>query len=182
MFAVVESEEELAPVRTQTLQGVGESDREVPEVALLHVRDEGAAFWVEHGDAAIAVAHEAPLGGLMPVQFPDPARIETHVHAGDGGGNLEVGLGDLSGPAAVLDAARRIVERGPELRKVSDISRGRGERPRELPGQRRVPRSRIDGTARVALRVYDALGRLVRVAEARGACTRCESTQAGSRA
>ena len=155
-----------------------ESDREVPEIALLHVSDEGAAFWVERGDAAIAVAHEAPLGGLMPVQVPDAARIETHVHAGDGGGNLEVVLGDLSGPAAVLDAARRVVERSPELRKASHIGRGRGEGRSELPRQRRVLRSRIDGATRVALRVYDALGRLVRVAEARGACTRCESADA----
>jgi hypothetical protein len=37
------------------------------EVALGHVGDIGAALGIEHGDAAIAVAHEGPLGGLAPV-------------------------------------------------------------------------------------------------------------------
>jgi hypothetical protein len=95
----------------------------------------------------------------MPVQFPDAARIETHVHARDGGGNLEVGLGDLTGPAAVLDAPRRVVERGPEQGKVSHVGRGRRERLWKLPCWGMVLRSRIDGAARVALRVYDALRR-----------------------
>ena len=90
LFAIVERKDELGPVRLESLQGVRISGWEIPKIALLHIGDIGAALRVKNGDAAIAVAHEGPLGGLVPMQFPDPACGETHVHAGNGFGDLEV--------------------------------------------------------------------------------------------
>jgi len=55
-----------------------------------------------------------------------PAR-EAHVDAGDFLRDLEIGLGDLSRPAAVLNAAWSIVEGSPEHRHVADGSRRRRE-------------------------------------------------------
>ena len=55
----------------------------IPEVALVDVRDVGPAHGVENGHAATAVRHDRPLGGLMPVQFPDAAGGQPHVDAGD---------------------------------------------------------------------------------------------------
>src|ERR1700677_3823730 len=103
----------------------------------------------------------------MPMQLANASCVQTHVHPGDLFGDLEVRLGDLTGPAAVLDTPRRVVERSPELREVPYVCCGRGERLRKLPGKCRVLRSRVDGAARVALCVHDALGRLVRITERR---------------
>jgi hypothetical protein len=108
---------------------------------------------IQRGDAAIAVAHEAPLGGLVPMQLPHAAGGEAHVHARDGVRDLEIRLSDLTGPPAALDASRRVVERGPEQRKISDVGRGRDEGLWELPGERRVLRPRINRAARVSLGV-----------------------------
>ena len=133
LFAVVEGEEELAPVRPEALQRVRVPDREIPEIALGGVGDVGAALGVDRGDTAVAVGHKAPLGCLVPMQFPHSTRVEAHVHAGNGIGDLEVRLSDLTGPAAVLDAPRRVVERGPEQRKIADVGGGRGKGLWELP-------------------------------------------------
>jgi hypothetical protein len=51
-----------------------------------------------------------------------------------------------------------------------------------LPLEGGILRSRVDGATRIALGVDDALGRLIRVAEARGARTRCENADADGRA
>src|ERR1700724_2190821 len=66
--------------------------------------------------------------------------------------------------------------------KIADVGRGRDKGFWELPRERGILRSRVDGAARIALGVDDALGRLIRVAEARGARTWCESADGCGRA
>ena len=81
----------------------------------------------------------------------------------------EVGLGHLAAPAAVLDAPRREVERGPELGRAADVGGGRGEEGRHGAGERVVVRAG-GGERRGVGDVDGTLRRLVRVAERR--CTR----------
>ncbi len=57
---------------------------EIPEVTFAHVVDEALAFRVEAGDAGVAVKHDGPLGGSVPVKFANAAGGEAHVDSGDG--------------------------------------------------------------------------------------------------
>jgi len=111
--AVVEDDDELCAIRSETLQRVRESRREEPQVALVDVFDARHAGAAERGDAAAAACHERPLGGLVPVQLADPACLEVHVDPGDLVGDREVGLRDLTGPAAWLHSPRRDAGRVP---------------------------------------------------------------------
>jgi hypothetical protein len=87
--------------------------------------DIGESRRIDGGDAYRAGSNETPFGGLMPVQLTNGAGSEPHVDAGNLLRDLEIGLGDLSRPAAVLNASRGIVERRPEHRHVTDIGRRR---------------------------------------------------------
>ena len=70
------------------------------------------------------------------MQFADAAGGEAHIDAGDLAGDREVRLGDLTSPAAILDAPRREVERGPELRQLPTSVVG-GERKAGIGSARR---------------------------------------------
>ena len=93
----------------------------IPEVAFAHVGNIGPAFRIEDRHAAFAVRHDRPLGGLMPVQFPDAARGQPHVDARYLLGNRKVFHRDLTCPAAVLNALRRVVERRPVHGHAADV-------------------------------------------------------------
>ena len=167
--AVVEGQHELGPVGPEALQRVRQAGREVPEIASTDVGDRGAAQRVQDRDPAMAVGHDRPLGLLVPVQLADAAGGEPHVDAGDLGRDREVGLGHLPAPAAVLDAPRGEVERGPEQGRAADVGGGRGEEGRHGAGERVVVRAG-GGERRGVGDVDGTLRRLVRVAERR--CTR----------
>ena len=154
---IVEGEHELAAVRTEPLQRMRQAGRKIPKIALSHIGNIRTTFHVEHGYAAVAVGHDRPLGLLVPMQFTDAAGGEPHVDAGNLAGDREVGLRDLASPAAVLDAPRREIKRGPELRHAANI-RGRWlKERRHCVGQRGIVRARngqrigvgdVDGTLR----------------------------------
>src|SRR5258708_30207383 len=73
-----------SPVRAEPLQRMRVAGREIPKVALFHVRDIGPAQWIENGHPAAAVGHERPLGRLVPMQFAYAPRRQSHVDAGGG--------------------------------------------------------------------------------------------------
>ena len=58
-LAVVEAEDELAAVLADALQRVRQPGREIPQPALVHVLDVGAAVLVDGGDAADALVTNA---------------------------------------------------------------------------------------------------------------------------
>src|ERR1700730_6888944 len=105
-----------------------EARRKVPKVAFLHVRDIGAALVVENSDPALPVSHVGPFGSQMPMQFPYAPGGQPHVDPRNGLRDREIRLRYLARPAAVLNAPRRIVERRPKLRQISNISRRWGLR------------------------------------------------------
>jgi len=57
------------------------------------------------------------------MQLADGAAGEPHIDPGNFLRDLEVGLSDLAGPAAILNAARRVVEGRPEHRHIADVGR-----------------------------------------------------------
>src|SRR5271154_3440253 len=118
---VIEHDDEFRAVRAGSLQGVRQPGREEPEVFLEDVLDARLAFPAERRDPALALRHDRPLGGLVPVQLTDAARLQVHVHAGDLFGNREVLLRDLARPAPALLTAGGDVERGPEERLRADV-------------------------------------------------------------
>ena len=143
--------------------------RKIPEVALVDVRHVWPAYGVENGHAAAAVGHDRPLGGLVPVQFPDAAGRQPHVDARDRVRNREIFLRHLARPAAVLNALWRIVEGGPVHRHAADVGRRRKLRRRKLAAEGWVLRARILEIAR-SLGVDGALRRLVWITEGGSAC------------
>src|SRR5580704_16706317 len=122
---------------------------EEPEVFLEDILDARLAFPAERGDPALALGHDRPLAGLVPVQLTDAARLEVHVHPGDLFGNREVLLRDLARPAPGLLAAGRDVERGPEERLRADVRGRRLDLVGELAFHHRVLRSRHPRAGRI---------------------------------
>lgn len=101
-LAVVEDEEELDAV-AEGLDVVGHAGGEEPDVALLQVVDEGAAGFVDGGDAHGAVEDETPFVGLVPVEFAVGVGLEVHVDASEGCGDWEVVDVLLASPAGALE-------------------------------------------------------------------------------
>src|ERR1700750_3448703 len=98
-----------------------QAGREIPDASFADVFDIGAPRRIDGGDAHRTRGYEAPFGGLMPVQLTDGAGGKAHVDAGNLLRDLEISLGDLSRPAAVLNASWGIVEGRPEHRHVADV-------------------------------------------------------------
>ena len=168
-LAVVEADDELAPIRAHALQRMGQPRREVPQAALLHVLDVGAALPVDRGDAAGAARHVGPFGIEVPVQLADAAAGEPHVDARDLLRDLEIVLRHLARPATILDAARRVVEGGPEHGQLADIGRGRREGAGKLARHSRVVGAGIGGARWIFQGVDRPLRRHIGVAVRLGA-------------
>jgi hypothetical protein len=168
--AIVEADDELATVWSEALQRMRIARRKIPNVTFLDVRDVWQALWVEHRDSAIAVGHKRPFGRLVPMQFADATGGQSHIHAGDGRRNREVRLRHLPRPTAVLDAAWRGIERGPDLRYPPNVGGRRRKCRRQLISDRGVLRPWISD-ARWIFGVNRALRGGVRIAErSRGCC------------
>ena len=104
-IAVVEHQQKLGAVGTETLDRMRDARREIPQVADADVVDEIAALRIDRGDARGAVEHVGPFGGLVPMQLAHAAGIEPHVDAGDVLGNAELAHRHLPGPAARTPSA-----------------------------------------------------------------------------
>ena len=89
-IAVIEGDNKLGPIGTQTLQGMGKTRREVPQTAFRHIGDLRASKLVENGDAADAGSHDRPFRLLVPMKLSNAIRTEPHVHACDRRRNFEV--------------------------------------------------------------------------------------------
>ena len=133
-IAVVEHEEEGAGAGADALDRMAMAAREVPDVARAEIDDLALAVRIDGGDAAIALDHIGPFGGIgVPVQLAQSAGLERHVDPGELLGDREAGDVRLLGGAAVellgLLRAKRIAERG----KLGAVER-RGRGPvRRLP-------------------------------------------------
>src|SRR5215470_18184121 len=103
-MAVVEANDEFAAVGPKPLQRMRCSSGKIPEIAGLQVADIRPSFRVENGDAAIAIGHDRPFGGLMPMQLPNSAGRQPHVDAGYLLGNRKIINSDLTRPASILNA------------------------------------------------------------------------------
>src|SRR5258708_29463012 len=90
--------------------------REIPEVACLHVGHLRTAELVEYRHAASTVEHDCPFGLLVPVHFANAVFRESHIHAGNIGGNRKIILCKLACPTRILTSFWRVIERGPELK------------------------------------------------------------------
>jgi len=107
--AVVEHQQELAPLM-KALDRVRDAGGEVPQVAQTDVVDEVAPVLVDGADACTAGEHVGLFGLLVPMQLSDTAGFETHIHAGELGGNRQLAHGHLPRPAAGQDAIARRCE------------------------------------------------------------------------
>ncbi len=143
--AFVEDEEELAAVGAETLDGVRIAGGEEPEIALFDIVDEDGAVGVEDSDAGVAVEHESPLVGGVPVHLAEAAGCEAHVYAGDGGRRRQLALCDLVGPAAFFHALAGEIEGVPDGADVAEVGFGRGVGVGVLGEQRTVFGSGVTG-------------------------------------
>ena len=127
--AVVEDEQELAAVdlALKTLDRVRHARREVPQVALPYIVDEGPALLVDGGDAALPAEHVGPLGFLVPMHLAHDVGAQPHVDARHGGRDRQLAHGGLPRPAAVLDAHVAVGERPLQVGHGAAVGRRRAQ-------------------------------------------------------
>ncbi len=101
------------------------------------------------------------------MQFADAPGRKAHIDAGDFAGDGEFGLRHLTSPAAVLNASRRKIKGGPELRQAADIGWRRIEERRHLLSESRIVWARNRESPRIG-DVDRALRGQIRIAEGRG--------------
>src|ERR1700733_3228017 len=80
-MTVVKTDDEFAAVWPKALQGMRSAGRKIPEIAGFHVANKGSPLSIEDSHTAVAVRHDRPLGGLMPVQLADSAGSQSHIDA-----------------------------------------------------------------------------------------------------
>ena len=80
-FAVVEHQKKFATVGTETLDGMRNTGREIPQIADAHVINEIPTLRVDCRDARRAVKHVGPFRRFVPVQLAYGSGIQAHVHA-----------------------------------------------------------------------------------------------------
>ncbi len=107
---LVEDQQELTTVRPQALNRVGISRREEPQITFADVIDEHGSVRIEHRDARVAVLHEGPFVGRVPVQFAEASRRQAHVDARNILRGREFALRHLMGPATLFHALAGEVE------------------------------------------------------------------------
>lgn len=71
--AVVKHQQKLGAVGTETLDGMGNAGRKIPQIARFDVRNKTAPILIEAGDPRVAVYNKGPFSGKMPMQFAHPA-------------------------------------------------------------------------------------------------------------
>ncbi len=155
--AVVEDQQELTAV-FEPLEGVGNHRREVPQVTLAHVVDEGASLLVDGGDAAAAGEHVRPLGLLVPVQLADAPGLQAHVDPGELGGDRQLAHRHLARPAARDEAVARGGEGELEVGDRAGVGIGGGQQVRILALQGHVVRPQNRRAQAILDRLRQAVG------------------------
>ena len=160
----IEGKDKFGAVLADALQRMRITGRENPQLAFVDIGHISLPHRVEDRDAARTVGHKRPFGKLVPVQFAYATPRQPHVDAGDRRRDLEVILGHLPCPAAVLNPLCRVVERRLELWQI--VRRGGRRRycRRELVGNCRTLRTWVRQTGGVR-RIDGPLRRRVGVAE-----------------
>src|SRR5579864_5074675 len=83
-MAVVETQQEMALLGTQSLQRVAVPAGEIPGVAGLEFGNLRLAVWRDHCSAAAAGENVGPFRRQrVPVQLPNRARLQAHRNSGD---------------------------------------------------------------------------------------------------
>ena len=138
--AIVEDQQEFAPVRAKPLDRMGNAAGKIPEIADADVVDEVAAVRVDRGDAGRSVKHVGPFGLLVPVKLADSAGVEAHVDARDRFRDGELPHGDLPRPPAARLPHMRVGEGKSQVGQGSRVCRRRIDEVRVLRLARDVAR------------------------------------------
>jgi hypothetical protein len=80
---LIEDQEELRAIRTETLNRMREAGGKDPEVSFADVVDKHCPIGIHYGDACIAIEHVRPFVGRMPVHLTVASRSQAHIDARD---------------------------------------------------------------------------------------------------
>lgn len=138
---VIKNEKKFGTVLTETLERMRYAAGEVPEIALLEVVDEVAAFVVKSSNANLSFKDVCPLGLLVPVKLTNNSLVKSHVDAGQLNASGQLANGSLSSPAALLNARVRVRKAPAHVGDIAMISAGRTDHIRALTGAFRVIRT-----------------------------------------
>src|SRR5262249_44586138 len=101
-FPVVENEDELALFGDETLNGMAVTSREVPHVTGAEVVGLRSAVGGKDSGADLSLEDIAPFGRVgVPVEFAQPAGLESHQYAGNAPGDGQLSDRGFLGPAAL---------------------------------------------------------------------------------
>src|ERR1700728_2141367 len=95
--------------------------REIPEITNANIVDKVSSLSIDRGDTRRSVQHVGPFGGLVPVQLPNAAGVQAHIHASDFLGDAEFSDCNLTGPTAGFLPHMRVGERKPQVGKRAVI-------------------------------------------------------------
>src|SRR5581483_11639724 len=117
--AVIEYQNEMTGLVTQTLQHVTVAAGEVPDIARIEVVRLGEAARTDHRGADAPLDDERPFGrGGVPVEFAHCAGFNPHRNPGNSLGDRELRDGCLFPITAADDLALRLLKGELECRKV----------------------------------------------------------------
>ena len=122
--AVVEDQEELAPVGIEPLDRMGNAAGKIPEIADADIVDEIPALRVDRGDAGRSIEHVGPFRLLVPVQLAHAARVQPHIDAGDATSKRRA-----PGPSPGASSRRSTAGHARRRRKTADWASSRNRSP-----------------------------------------------------
>ncbi|MNV34280.1 hypothetical protein D3C71_1256900 [compost metagenome] len=154
-MTVVEHKQKFAAI-LKALYGMGETGREIPQIAGVDVGNEIPPVLIDRGHARAAKQHIGPFGLLMPVQLADASRGERHIDSGQSRRNRQLAYGDLARPAAFVQLHMRVREGKAQVGDESIIRYWRDEQIRILHIQHDISRAIIRGALSVPYRLRDA--------------------------
>jgi len=82
-IAVIENQEEFRAIRAETLDRMWETSGKDPKISFVHVVAKHRAIGIHYGHARIAIEHNPPLIGRMPVHLTVASCGEAHIDARD---------------------------------------------------------------------------------------------------
>ena len=100
--AIIKHQQEFAAVGSESLDRVGNAGGEKPEIVFFDVGHEALALRIDAGDAGVAIEHEGPFRGGVPMQLADAAGGEPHVHSGQTLGDGKFAQRDFARPATLM--------------------------------------------------------------------------------
>src|ERR1700728_411297 len=136
--AIVEYQQKLTAVRSQSLNGMRNSRGKVPEITFRYVGDETFAVQINRRNPSVSVEHDRPLSSCVPVQFANAAGSQSHIHASNRLGNRKLADRNLARPSTFLHPLVRKRERVLERLHAAGVRGRRQEGIRILGIQRRI--------------------------------------------